>query len=122
MSLGLLQSWIHFQLPFGDHEAEEPDSSPVEFAFFGFGKQAIFQQSLEDETDIGDMFSHGFREDQDVIQVYKDIAIDDVSEDVIQQSLKTYGRVREAVVPPGCVERRLPLISLLDADQVLCVL
>ena len=64
--------------------------------FSALGEEAILQQSLENEADIGDVFFQGFREDKDAIQVYKDVAINDVTKDFVDQGLEDGRRVRTA--------------------------
>ena len=71
---------------------------------------------------------HGSREDKDVVDVNKHGAVQHVPEDIVDQGLEDSGGVDESEgynqvlkVAQRCVERGLPLVSLPDADQVVCV-
>ena len=64
-----------------------------------FRCQAILQQPLEDETDVGDMLFHGFREYEDVVQVDENITVDDLprrNSSCRGETWKTAARVRKA--------------------------
>ena len=67
-------------------------------------------------------------ENQDVIQVHEHKPVEHVPKDIINQSLENCRGICESEghhqifeVSKGGVERRLPLISLLDADEVISI-
>lgn len=62
----------------------------------------------------------GFKEDEDLVKINKDISVEQVPEDVVGQSLEncrgiseTKGHDQILVVTPGSVEGSFPLMSLM---------
>ena len=60
----------------------------MEFAFLCFHKEMILQQSLQDLADMLDMFREIPRENENIMQVNKDKAVQHVPEDIIYQGLE----------------------------------
>ena len=83
---------VHGDPPSGHHKAEELDSGAVELALLCLGVEVVLQKPLEDEADVGDVFLRCLREDKDVVQVDEDIMVNDVTEDVINESLEELAR------------------------------
>ena len=100
----------------------------VELALLCFCVEAVFQESLEYETDMVDVFLQCSGEHQDVVQVYEDVVVYDVTEDIITEGLEDRGSIHQPewhhqvlIVPMRRVKCCLPLISLLYLDQVVSV-
>lgn len=78
--------------------------------------------------EVVDILTPGLGEDQDVVVVHKDEAVDYVSDYIIDKGLKEGRGVGQAeghnkvlVVPGWSVERCLPFVPLSDVDQMVSV-
>ena len=105
--------------------AEELHRGGVEHALLGLHEDPVFQQSLEDQTDVGGVFLGGRGKNLFVIQINNDKEVEEVSKDVVYQGLEdgrgisqTEGHDEVFEVPQVGVKARLPFVPLTDTDQV----
>lgn len=91
----------------------------MELTLFSFDKQGVLKEVLKHRLDVVDMPFLGLQEDEDVIQVDKDTAVEHILEDVIDQGFEDswgIGKARwhdQVLIMPGWgVKRCLPVITL----------
>ena len=97
----------------------------MELTFLCFYIQGILQEALKDGLDMMDVLLLGPGEDEDVIEINKDISIEHVSEHIIYHCLEDGKGIGQAerhyellVVSSWSAECRLPLLSFSDAGEV----
>lgn len=100
----------------------------MELTFLCFHIQGVLQEALKDGLDMMDVLLLGPGEDEDVIEINKDISIEHVSEHIVHHCLEDGRGIGQAerhyeilIVSSWGVECRLPLISFSDADEVVGV-
>ena len=50
----------------------------MKLAFFCFGEETVLQESLQYESNVVDVFLHRVRKNENVVEVYKNVLIDDI--------------------------------------------
>ena len=100
----------------------------MELTFLRFHIQGVFQEALKNRLDMMDVLLLGLGEDEDVVNINEDIAIEHVPEHIIYQSLEDGRGIGQAkrhykilVVSSWGVESRLPIVSFPDSDEVISV-
>ena len=96
----------------------------MKFTFLCLHIQGTVQEAAEDRSDVSNMLLLVTRKNQDIIQVDEDKLVQHIPEQVVDQSLEdsvgqTKGHHQIFIMSCWCVEGRLPLISLPDADQMI---
>ena len=100
----------------------------MELTLLRFCVEPVFAESLEDLLDMLLVGSLVLRVNEDVIQVDNDANIKEISKDCIDKLLEccrgvgyTEWHNEPFIGAIVCVERHFPLITLSDADQMVCV-
>ena len=63
----------------------------MELALLRLDIQSVLKQPLQDLSDVNPVLLHGPREDQDIVNVDEDGAVQHVPEDIINQGLEDSG-------------------------------
>lgn len=94
---------------FFSNEPKERNRLGIELTFLTLDiKYKILQETLQDLVDVSLMFCNRLRKHEDIIQVHKHEMINEVSEDVVNNSLKhsgsngKYKKVFEMIVCSVC--------------------
>ncbi len=116
---------IHCYAGGGDDESEVFNGIGVEGGFVQTGVKIVVAEALEDGADMFRVIFWVVGKDEDVVQVYDDVDVAQVLENVVHECLESSGTVRHpeghdevfvrAVTGP---ESRLPFVSFSDADVV----
>ena len=100
----------------------------MKFTFLCLDIHGTVQEAAEDRSDVSDMLHLVMRENQDIIQVNEDKLAQHIPEQVIDQGLEdrwgvcqTKGHHQIFMMSSWCYEGRLPLLSLPDANQMICI-
>ena len=113
--------WIHCDQPMCNYESKVFNLCVLEFAFVMSQEELVFVKSLQDQTCNVTVLLHGFRVDEDVIEVHTDHSLhDEVLKDLIHHCLEGRRAVckakehhqwfKQLMTHPKC---SLPLITFL---------
>ena len=116
---------VHLDPISANQEAKVFHLTLVELAFLGVGKQVSVFEFVEDEFDMGVMFSLGFRENEDVVKVDNTENAKIFAKGVLDEGLKGGGCIGESkrhdevlVESLRCPERGFPFIASTNSDEV----
>jgi hypothetical protein len=95
----------------------------VEFAFLSFHIKLVFAESVENFFDVFPMFFRHVGIEADVINVDKDTNVEEVGKDVVHETLKGCGSIRQTERhnnpfkrTVACAESGFPLVAFTDSD------
>ena len=123
--MGLLV--IHPDSFFTEVVTQEFDGGLVENALFCFQEQGKLSEPLKYLGDMMLMVRSVTGEDENIINIHENKVVQEFSEDLIHETLEHSGGVYQAirhhqifVVPCRGDERRFPLVSFSNSNQVIC--
>ena len=120
---GLDLGRIHLQTFFQKNEAKILDGVSGEMTLVRTGIEAMFPETMEDLADMLLVFRRVIGVDEDVVKVNGNINVEEVTEDVIHESLESGRSIGQSerhnkpfkgsIASPEC---RLPFVTFRNAD------